>query len=323
MRNIFFALVLLTLAACGGKTSEEYLASAKGYIAESDNPSATIELQNALKLDGASAEARWLLGKIYLDTGDLLTAEKELQRAQELGWKADDVRPALAITLLIQGKNADVLKLDYQDLNSSAASALLASQALAQLAEGQSDRASELAALALSKEPQSADAKLAQATIFIQQDDATAALPVIETVLEAAPENGRAWRLKGQALLRLQKFEDARSAFDQAIAHSAVAYVFADRAARALINMQLQDYAAAQAEVTELLVLSPSDPTANYIQGLLYFQNKKYRDAITSSDPGCTGCQAVSVDSVLTWVWPICSRRMWIWPPSLRVSSLR
>ena len=45
MRNIIFAMVLLTLAACGGKkTSEEYLASAKGYIAESDYPAATIEL---------------------------------------------------------------------------------------------------------------------------------------------------------------------------------------------------------------------------------------------------------------------------------------
>ncbi len=44
--------------------------------------------------------------------------------------------------------------------------------------------------------------------------------------------------------------------------------------------MQLQDYAAAQAEVSELLELSPSDPTVNYIQGLLHVQNKKYRDAI-------------------------------------------
>jgi len=283
MRNIIFALVLLTLAACGGKkTSDEYLASAKGYIAQSDYPAATIELQNVLQLDAASAEARWLLGKIYLDTGDILTAEKELQRAQELGWKADDVRPALAITLLFQGKNDDVLKLEYEDLNPSAAAGLLASQALARLAQGQFDSAHELVTLALHKEPQSVEAKLAKAAIFIQQDDTTAALPVIDELIAAAPDNGRAWRLKGQALLRQQKFEEARSAFDQAIANSAAAFVFADRTARALINVQLQDYEAAQSEVTELLALSSSDPTANYIQGLLHFQNKKYRDAITA-----------------------------------------
>ncbi len=96
------------------------------------------------------------------------------------------------------------------------------------------------------------EAKLAKAAIFIQQDDTTAALPVIDELIAAAPDNGRAWRLKGQALLRQQKFEDARSAFDQAIANSAAAFVFSDRTARALINVQLQDYEAAQAEVTEL-----------------------------------------------------------------------
>lgn len=279
MRYIFFTVALLILAACGGDvSSEQYLDRAKGYIAESDYPSATIELQNALQLDGDAVEARWLLGKIYLDTGNILAAEKELLRAQDLGWKADDIRPAMAQTLLAQGKLVEVLKLDYADLGSSAASALLVSQAYAQLAEGQTDKARTLVDLALNKEPQSPEAKLASAAIFMQQDDTASALTVIDAILEAAPENGRAWRLKGQVLLRLQQFEGARAAFDEAIAHSEV--VFADRTARALINMQLQDHEAAQTEVTELLALSPTDPSVNYIQGLLYFKNKNYRDAI-------------------------------------------
>jgi cellulose synthase operon protein C len=279
MRNIILTLALLILAACGtDETSEQHLAKAKDYITKSEYPSAKIELQNTLKLDGSSAEARWLLGKIYLDTGDILAAEKELQRAQDLGWTADDVRPALAKTALAQGKFADVLKLDYQDLGAAGASGLLVSQAFAQLAQGQTDRARELVTLALDKEPQSLDAKLAEALIFMQQGNMTGALAVIDAVLAVAPENGRAWRLKAQALLSLQKFDDARAAFDQSIAHSDA--VFTDRAARALINLQLQDYAAAQAEVSELLELSPSDPTVNYIQGLLHVQNKKYRDAI-------------------------------------------
>ncbi len=212
MRNIIFSLALLILAACGAdETSEQYLSKAKDYIKESEYPSAKIELQNALKLDGASAEARWLLGKIYLDTGDILAAEKELQRAQDLGWTADDVRPALAKTALIQGKFADVLKLDYQDLNASAASGLLVSQAFAQLAQGQADKAHELVVLALDKEPQSLDAKLAEAIIFMQKGDMTGALAVIDAVLEVAPENGQAWRLKAQALLKPAKIRRCSS----------------------------------------------------------------------------------------------------------------
>jgi Tfp pilus assembly protein PilF len=196
MRNTFFVLALLMLVACGGDTSEEYIARAKDYIAEADYPSAAIELQNALKLDGTAAEARWLLGNIYLDRADILAAEKELQRAQELGWKADDVRPALAKTWLAQGKFADVLRLDIQDLNTAAAAELLVSQAYAQMGEGQVDKARELVVLALGNEPQSQEAKLAQATIFMQERDPAAALPVLDAILKVVPENGAAWRLK-------------------------------------------------------------------------------------------------------------------------------
>lgn len=281
MRIIFFTLGLLFLVGCSGeKSSEQHLSRAKGYITESDYDSARIELQNALQLDGVSAEARWLLGKIYLESGDILAAEKELQRAQELGWKADDVRPALARTLLAQGKFADVLKLDYQDLDPPSASGLLVSQAIAELSEGQAERAHQLVALALAKDPQSLEAKLTEATIFMQQDDATSALTLINAILEAEPENGQAWRLKGQTLLLQEKLEDARDAFDQSIAYSRI--VFSDRVARALINTQLQDFEAAQTEVQELLELYPSDPSVNYIQGLLHFQNKQYRHALTA-----------------------------------------
>ena len=78
MRNFILTLVLLALAACGWEeTSVQHLDRAKEYINASDNDAAVIELQNALKLDGASGEARWLLGKVYLDTGEILAAEKE------------------------------------------------------------------------------------------------------------------------------------------------------------------------------------------------------------------------------------------------------
>lgn len=281
MQNLLLALALLLLAACGGEqTSEQYLSRAKSYFAKSDYSSATIELQNALQLDGKSAEARWLLGKIHLDSGDILEAEKELRRARGLGWKKDDVRPALAKTLLAQGKFADVLALDYQDLNPSAASQLLSSQVLAALLEGQADRANELLALALDKQPQSPEAKLAEATIAVYAGDPARAMNLIEAILDSTPNSGEAWRIKGHLLLQQGKIEEARAAFDQSIAHLNIS--FADRVARALINLQLQDYEAAQADARELIRLSPGNPAANYVQGLVHFQHQKYRDAITA-----------------------------------------
>jgi putative PEP-CTERM system TPR-repeat lipoprotein len=281
MRFICFSLALLLLAACGDEnTSERHIALAQGFIAELDFPAARIELQNALRLDGNSAEARWLLGKIYLEAGEILAAENELQRSGKLGWPANDIRPALAETLLVQGKFAEVLALDPVELEASAAAQLLSIQALAALAEGHADRASELAALALSRDPQRVEAKLAQATIAIHRGDPGAALGIVDAVLVVAPDDGNAWGVKGQALLALQRLEDARAAFDQAIAHSNVA--LAERVGRAMINLQLKDYDAAQADATELLRLSPRNPAGNYLQGLLYYHDKSYRDAISA-----------------------------------------
>jgi cellulose synthase operon protein C len=281
MRNTFFTLGLLVLAACSHEeSSEAHLARAKEFLKASDVPAATIELQNALQLDGDSAESRWLLGKIHLDAGDILAAEKEVQRAQELGWKADDIRPALAKTLLGQGKFAEVLALESQDLSPSSAAKVLTSQALAALSNNQPDKARALVAQALSKDPQLLEAKLAEATMAVYEGDPTDALNRVEPILASAPETGEAWWLKGQALVQQGKLEDARSAFDQSIAHSSIG--FADRVARALVSVQLEDYAAAQADAKELLKKSPKNPAANYVQGVLDFQNKQYGNAIES-----------------------------------------
>ena len=281
MRNILFTLVLVTLAACGGtESSEQYLLRAKGFMAESDYKAATIELKNALRLDADATEARWLLGKIYLDTGDVQSAEKELQRAQALGWQADDIYPALAQAWLAQGKLEEVMGLDYKALSSVAASRLLSSQAMAQLAQGNPDEAGKRVALALQKDPNSVDAKLVEARLLAVQGDITGSLIVLEEVLEGATDNADAWRLKGDILMQQQELEEARDAFDQAIEHSRVA--FGDRIKRALINLQLHDYEAAQADATELLRVAPQHPAGNYVQGLLHFQNQAYEEAITA-----------------------------------------
>jgi putative PEP-CTERM system TPR-repeat lipoprotein len=281
MRNLLFALALFTLIACSwDNSSEEHLNRAKEFIAASDTPSAMIELQNAVQLDAASAEARWLLGKLQLDAGEVQSAEKEFQRAQELGWTANDVRPLLAKSMLAQGKFSDVLALDSNDLDSPAAALLLSSQVMAALSLRQMDTARELLAQALKKAPQLLEAKLAQATLAVYEGDPTDALNFVEAILAGAPDTGEAWWIKGQALVQQGKLEEARAAFDQSIANSKIG--FADRVARAFVNVQLEDYDAAQADVTELLKRGPKNATANYIQGLLFFQRKEYRDAITA-----------------------------------------
>jgi Tfp pilus assembly protein PilF len=238
-------LLVVVLSACAEKQSsaQDHLARARDYLTASDSNAAEIELKNTLQREPATGEARFLLGTLYLDKDENPAAEKELLRAQELGWSADAVRPALARAWLGQAKNAEVLALDYTTLADQAAVRLLCIQAIAALMEGKRAQAVDLVALARTKDPESPEAKTAEARMLALQGDATRALMVIDEVLAAAPHNAEAWRLKANVLSRQQKLEEARAAFDQSIANSTVS--FTDYLYMAFINIHLQDFAKA------------------------------------------------------------------------------
>ena len=105
IRTLLVLLTLVTLAGCGDSiTTEQYIQRATEALDKSEYAAATIELKNALRQDPNSAQARWLLGKAYLNTNDMPSATKELQQALDLGWPPDDIQPALAQALCGQGE---------------------------------------------------------------------------------------------------------------------------------------------------------------------------------------------------------------------------
>lgn len=281
MKVLLLIGILLGISACGSDApNSNHLAKAKEYIAAADDRSAEIELKNALRIDGAQPEARLLLGKIYLDRDDNPAAEKELLRAQELGWAAQDVNPALGKALLAQGKTREVLALKADDLDGPAAAQLLATQAIAALLDGKSDEAKTLVSAARARDPQSQVAILAEARMFALQGDTTRAMEAIAAVLETTPDNAEAWRLQGHILWRQQKLKEARTAIGKSLEFSKI--TFADYLSRALINIQLRDYAAATKDTYQLSLQLPKHPGTNYAKGLLRFNNQQYRKAISS-----------------------------------------
>src|SRR4051812_21580145 len=62
-------------------TDVEYLQRAKELKTKESFPAAIIELKNALQKNPKNAEARWLLGEVYANTGLGKEAEKELKLA--------------------------------------------------------------------------------------------------------------------------------------------------------------------------------------------------------------------------------------------------
>jgi putative PEP-CTERM system TPR-repeat lipoprotein len=276
-----FLVFLLVLASCGSeKSAEEHIASAQQYLAEADYNSATIELKTALKMNGNSAQGRWLLGKVYLETEDFPSAEKELLRAQELGWDANDIKPALGQALLAQRQFEQVLDIPHEGLEAPAAAQLLSSKATAELSLGKTSAAEKLIERAVEEDPDSVHVKIAETKMMLSQGDLTGALIILEEAIKQSPDLGEAWSLKGDVLMMQRDPQGALQAFDRSIELSSKA--FADHFKRALIHLDRQDYEAAQVDARYLLKTSPQHPTGHYIQGMLYYQSGDYPDAITA-----------------------------------------
>ncbi len=279
--SVSVVTLLVALAACnGGVSSEEHITRANQFIASSEYDSAIIELKNALQKDNHSGEARWLLGKIYLESGDVLSAGKELEHALNLGWSRSDVVPALAESLLAQGEYAQVRKLKETGLQPQAEARLLAAKALAAMGLGENNKAKKLVNKALDKAPESAEALLAKARILASQGDLAGADVALDVLLSHDPENGAAWALVGDIRMGQQKLDEALVAYDKAIAFQPNNYGTLFK--RALLSLQSGNYEAAQADTTALLRIAPQHPGANYIQGLIHFQAGKYGEAITA-----------------------------------------
>ena len=285
MYKVLFLILLTLLCACAEElTSDQHLQRAREFALQAEFESAMIELKNALKLEPEMAKARCLLGKVYLDTGEYTDAEKELLRAHSLGCSDDEVLPALANALLLQGKFADVLALDTAQMSPENRATAVSLQAIAALSNGDRVLAQDHVDAALEMAPQSVKARLAQARLYSLEGDSDASLALLDEVLQEAPGDDEAWRLKAHTLWRLNDLSGARGAFGQAIEFSRLP--IADRVSRAIVNMLMEDYPRAKEDAVALEELAPYHPGSNYVKGLLLFRAGHYRDAITTLAQG-------------------------------------
>lgn len=281
IRPLLVLLTLLTLAGCGDSyTTEQYIQRATEAMEKSEYAAATIELKNALRQDPNSAQARWLLGKAYLNSNDMPSATKELQQALDLGWPPDDVQPAMAQALLAQGEFEAVGALDAEGLVPDAQASLFGLQAQAALALDDNKTAEELIDKALALKPEALEVLIAKARLLESRDDVNGALAVIEQVIAINPKVADAWSMKGDILTNQQKFKLALAAYTKAI--SLKRNNSSELFKRALLKMQMGDYEAARVDSRELMAKAAKHPGSNYIRGLLEYEAGNYDEAITA-----------------------------------------
>lgn len=279
VRNVALsALCALLLTACGEKP-EAMIASAKDYIAKNDRPAATIQLKNALQKDANLGEARYLLGKIYLEQGDYPGAEKELTRAFEAGYAPDQVVPLLAQTL-VQSGQGDKLATQLANANLTqpeSKAALKTYEGLAALSKGKRDDAVAAFAAALELSPGFPLARTAQVRLQAMGGDLKAALADVDTVLKDAPKLPEANLLRGDLLVALNRNDDAVAAYEAVVAERPSDIV----AHQNMISVLLRDNKVdvAQNKVAAMRKALNNHPLAVYLQAYINVRNNKADEA--------------------------------------------
>lgn len=251
----------------------ELLQDAQRLYAEGKRNAAIIQLKNALRQDPKNIETRFLLGKSYLENGDLLEAEKQLRTAIELGAAKSRIMPALGRTLLEKENYQGVLdEARPPGLNPESAAELLVLAGRAHVGLGEYPRAKVAFQEALPEKP--IDAELGLAHVAAAGGDIASAQQMVEQILARAPASAPAWLLKGDLLAMRSQPEQALVAYQQASRVQpdyALAYL-----AQALLYVDSAKYPAAQDAIDNARKYTPASPKLNFAQALVSLQEGKY-----------------------------------------------
>jgi len=266
------------LSACGKQDSAALVTEAKIRLAAGDTQAALIQLKNAVADDGKNAEARFELGKLYLDQGNMAGAEKEFRRAREAGYAAQTVNPLIARALLGQREFQRILDEIPAPTGEDANAAVLQSlRATAELALGDKESARKTLGRALKTAPESAEVHLARVHLALADNDAAQAMQAVDEALRLDPMQRDALLLKGDMLRATGKPAEAAVAYRELLRVDP--RNINARVALAGLALAANKPAEARKEIDAALKVMPNSLSARYTQALIDFREKKTEQA--------------------------------------------
>jgi putative PEP-CTERM system TPR-repeat lipoprotein len=269
----------LVVAGCNrGPTTAELMASAKALIAKQDTRGAIIQLKSALQKNADSAEARLLLGQQLLKSGDAVSAEVELLKAQELLVPEDEFLPDLARAMLQLGKEAKLIADFGQTQLKVPASIADLQTSLATAYAAQNDRnlAERAVAAALAAMPDHGPALIVQARLKVVGGDVDGGIALLEGVLKRDPADERAGLLKAELLRQARR--DAPGA-EQALRAVMAAHPASIPAQAALLGLLMEQdkLPEVRTQFAALKKAAPDHVETLYFEARLAFIDKNYK----------------------------------------------
>jgi putative PEP-CTERM system TPR-repeat lipoprotein len=275
---VVLSIATMLVAGCS-QSPEALLASAKDYLSKKDNKAAVIQLRNALQKRPDLAEARFLLGKTLLDSGDVPGAEKELRKALELQYPADHVVPRLARSLILLGRYKEVadelVRIEISDPQGKAE--LLAAVGQAHLALRNVNAARNAFDMAVAAQPKYIPPYLGQARILAGSGNLAGAMTTVDAALAMSPTDSEAWQLKGDILFAQKEIEPALAAYRKGL-EANPQFVIGHVAIVSLLMSQnkLED---AAKQMDAMKQIAPRHPQTFYLQALVAYRQKNFNEA--------------------------------------------
>lgn len=269
-------MLTVALAGCGNESSATLRAQARQYQQQGQYNAAVISLKNALNSQADDGETRYLLATVYLDTGDALSAEKEIRMALRHRYAAGPAMPVLGRALLMQGQFQKALDETEQAAAANGAD-LLCVRGDAYLGMGKNDQARQLYERVLQSRPKFPAALIGMGRLAVLAHDVDAAYKYANLALVAEPRNTDALLFKGDLLRAQNQHQQALATYDQVLALSPehrTAHV-----EKAYLEIAMGKFEAAQADLDIALEAAPASLLVAYTQTLLSFSQGKNSDA--------------------------------------------
>ncbi|EHR42223.1 XrtA/PEP-CTERM system TPR-repeat protein PrsT [Alishewanella jeotgali] len=269
------SLMLALTIGCSKKDSAAHYQDALAFIANQQYNSAIIELKSAVQQAPDNAEYRLALGLTYLQIGDAVSAEKELQLAKQGGITAADIAVPLVRASYIAGNFSEVLALypEAEELEQPIADYIKLYRALAELELGAADRAVFLFHELSLSEYQDIQA-FAQSNLMITTTQYEEAINLLQSIPTTSPHYAETLSLIGNLHLVNDKFAPASEAFSALIKLQPRNFKARLLAGQALIRDNR--YQEANQHIEMILRALPEQAYANYLKSLIEYDAKDF-----------------------------------------------
>ncbi len=261
--------------------AKDYLDDARQSMSEGKYKAAIIQLKNQIKQKPYDSEARYLLGTLYLQDGQLKQADKELSKAYELVPNNSKFALAYAEILLTQKKYLkfdEVLDVKFNDPEEKLQSRVFKAYALLGQNKLQEARQafSELAA-----ESENIAAYTGLGKIAFIEKKPEKAMQWVNKALALDNNDSETLQLKAKIEFSKGNLEQALSIYTNLIKSEKNNLPF--YLERVIVRMNQQDIQGAEQDVRKVLAQVRNNPSANFLLSRIQLQKKEFKAAEMSA----------------------------------------